>query len=229
LALKKNILEQKTDQTLQKMNQFRTFSIFILFLLGLSSGLYAQVDSSKTSYFDGCNKNMIGIMSLGFKNTYGGWGIFYLRRLPWGKTVSRLRIGCGVKGDFVVGGGSDLRFYTDHKKLELFGSLDYSYNFPGVLRYGSDRDKNSKTDLYNYTECQYLHTYISTHYLFSNGTASLQLKTGYAFLLNTVMVTHSLGPDDHYRSAKRLTNGGLMVGLDFIICFNHKDQKQKNR
>lgn len=209
------------------MNRLRI--IYILVIFSFSAKLFAQTDSSQVDKADRFSKNSVGFMSIGFKNTYGGWGVFYLRRIPLGKAISRFRIGCGIKESFVIGGGFDFRLYTNHKRFELFYSLDYSYNRPGEYRNGSDRIPNYPTDLYNLSECQYLHTYISSHYLFRNSNASLQLKTGYAFLLNKVNVTHSSGPDTHYATAKRLTDGGFMIGLDFIVFFNRKDLARKNK
>jgi hypothetical protein len=188
------------------------------------------IDSTKTELIKRTN-NLTGFCSLGWKNTYGAWGLFYGRGINIGSSLIEVRIGGGIKEGFVLGGGINFRLYNNKKWFESFIATDYSYNFPGTIRFDDEKAYQPFTsDQYNFTACQYLHSYVTNRFFISKDKfAALQLKTGYAFLINAVSVVPTSGPNVNYSKARQITDGGLMIGLDLVLYIKYFQDFKKTK
>lgn len=175
--------------------------------------------------------NLTGFCSLGWKNTYGAWGMFYGRSIDIAGSVIEVRIGGGIKESFVLGGGINLRIYNNKKWFESFIATDYSLNFAGTIRFDNEKAYQPFTsDQYSFTKCQYIHPYITNRFFISKDkVVALQLKTGYAFLINPVTIMPTTGPNVNYSKAKKITDGGLMIGLDLILYIKYFQDLKKTK
>lgn len=189
---------------------------------------FNQIDETINSKI-GRRKTLSGFTSLGSKNTFGAWGVFVGRSIAFDKGLLEIRIGCGIKESFVVGGGLNFRIYNNKKNFELFVATDYSYNFPGKFRFDDEKAYQPYTsDQYSFTECHYFHSYLTSR-IYLDEFAALQLKTGYAFLLNDVKVTPIIGPNLNYSRTQDITNSGLMLGIDLVLFIRYNKDFKKNK
>ena len=170
---------------------------------------YSQVDKNSST---GIGTN------IGAKMPYGVWGLFYTNNLNAFSKRIEVNIGAGIKESFVFGLGGKFRFYDNSKNIECYGSLNYSYQLSGRVRYDAS---NHLVDYYNVSPIQYLHYYLSGR-LWVNKFNALQLNCGYKQNISGIKIQHFSGPNENYSKVKNALNSGVLIGIDFIVFLKIK-------
>ena len=154
----------------------------------------------------------------GVKTPYGDWGIFYDYTPTILSKRLELNIGAGISQSLAIGLGSKFLIYHKLQRIELFLSLNYSYQVHGRVRY----DAKNSVDYYATGTTQYIHYYLTGRFWFDR-FAALQLNSGYSENLSGIRIRHSSGPNENYNNVRKTLDSGLLIGVDLVVFLESKN------
>jgi hypothetical protein len=160
---------------------------------------------------------------LGLNGNYGLWGLFYNYNPVFLNKRMEFNAGAGISSSYVLGGGAKYRVCDNNKNLELYVSLNYSYQGNGEARYDAG---HGSADYYKATSSQCLHYYLSGRYRIKTN-AAVQLNVGYKDNINPAKITHLSGPDENYNKLAHYLNDGILVSVSLTVFFERKKHADK--